>query len=194
LTGTGLTSASTLNTSSSTVTFGNVNDGTTATQTVTLTNHGNANITISSVTASGTGYGDSGVQSGLMLTPGQTTSLSISFDPSAAGSVNGSVIVASNATNSPLTITLSGTGVVPAQHSVALAWTASTTSGVVGYNVYRGTAEGTYSLISSSVAGTSYTDTTVQSGQDTTYYYVVTAVNGQGVESSDSNIATALVP
>jgi hypothetical protein len=44
------------------------------------------------------------------------------------------------------------------------------------------------------VAVTTYSDSSVTSGQDITYYYVVTAVDGSGVESSDSNLATVTVP
>jgi len=44
----------------------------------------------------------------------------------------------------------------------------------------------------SSVSGLTYDDTTVQS--ETTYYYVVTAVDSSGNESTDSNQATAVIP
>ena len=64
-----------------------------------------------------------------------------SIAPAAAGLVNGGVSIASNATNSPSAITLSGTGVAAAVHSVALSWTASSST-VSGYNVYRGTTAG----------------------------------------------------
>lgn len=195
LTGTGSVATRTLSASSSSVSFGNVNDGTQASQNVTVTNTGNSNVTISSVGATGTGFSASGVQSGLTLTPNQTATLTVSFDPSSPGAVNGSATVASNATNSPLSVGLSGTGEAITQHSVGLSWTASTTSGVVGYYVYRGTSAGSYTRISTSaVAATTYSDSSVTSGQDITYYYVVTAVDGSGVESSDSNLATVTVP
>ena len=61
------------------------------------------------------------------------------------------------------------------QHNVSLSWNASTSSNVVGYNIYRGTVQGgNYGLQNSMIASTSYTDTMVQNGQ--TYYYAVTAV------------------
>ena len=65
---------------------------------------------------------------------------------------------------------------------------------MTGYFVYRGTQSGgPYTkLQSSSQPGTTYVDSTVQSG--TTYYYVVTAVDSSGNESADSNQATAVVP
>jgi fibronectin type 3 domain-containing protein len=142
----------------------------------------------------GTGYSDSGVTSGETLTPNQSVTITAQFAPAVAGLVNGSVSIASNATNSPATITVSGTGVAAASHSVALSWMASS-SEVNGYNVYRGTtSSGPYStkLNSSLVPSVGYSDSTVTSG--TTYYYVVTAVDSNNVESVDSNQATAIVP
>jgi hypothetical protein len=83
----------------------------------------------------------------------------------------------------------------PGSHYVVLSWTASTTPGVIGYNVYRGTTSGgPYSKLNSSpVTGTTYTDDTVQAGA--TYYYVGTAVASDGVtESAYSDQASATVP
>jgi fibronectin type 3 domain-containing protein len=64
----------------------------------------------------------------------------------------------------------------------------------VGYNVYRGTAPaGPFSKINPAVnASMNYADNTVLSGQ--TYYYMTTAVDSAGVESSYSNQAQAVVP
>jgi fibronectin type 3 domain-containing protein len=127
------------------------------------------------------------------LTPTQNLILTIQFSPTVAGSVNGSISMASNASGSPATVSLTGTGVVPVQHSVALSWTASTST-VSGYNVYRGTVSGgPYTKINSSlVTVLTYTDSTVQSG--TTYYYVTTAVDSSGNESVDSNQVPASIP
>jgi fibronectin type 3 domain-containing protein len=65
---------------------------------------------------------------------------------------------------------------------------------VIGYNVYRGTTSGgPYTkIVSAPQAGTTYTDSAVQSGW--TYFYVVTAVDSNGNESSYSNEATAVIP
>jgi fibronectin type 3 domain-containing protein len=75
---------------------------------------------------------------------------------------------------------------------VPLAWTASLSTGVSGYNVYRATTSGgPYTKINASlVAGNAYTDTTVVQG--TTYHYVVTAVDANGLESVNSNEVTAM--
>jgi fibronectin type 3 domain-containing protein len=77
--------------------------------------------------------------------------------------------------------------------SVLLNWAVSSSSGVVGYNVYRSSVSGgPYAkLVSSPVAGTSYTDNTVQAGE---YYYVVTSVESNGTESTYSNQAAVDVP
>jgi len=78
-------------------------------------------------------------------------------------------------------------------HSVALTWTASTST-VSGYNIYRLTGAGTvYIKINSSLITTlAYTDTTVQNA--TTYTYVATAVDSSGNESLYSTPATANIP
>ena len=80
------------------------------------------------------------------------------------------------------------------EHSVSLNWTASTSTNVVGYNVYRGTASGgPYSRINTSlVYGKGYTDNSVTAGQ--TYYYVATAVDSSNNESAYSAAAKASVP
>jgi hypothetical protein len=162
-------------------------------QNVTLTNAGNSSVSISSVSISGAGFGASGVPTGLILSPGQTASLNVTFDPAATGSVTGSVTVASSATNSPDKITLSGTGIVALAHSASLSWIASTSS-VIGYNCYSSTVSGgPYTkLTAAPVTTTSFTDTTVQSGR--TYYYVVTSVNSAGLESVSSSQVSAVIP
>jgi hypothetical protein len=85
------------------------------------------------------------------------------------------------------------TAAVQQAHSVALSWTASTST-VAGYNVYRTTISGNqYTLLNSSlVTALAYTDTAVQSG--TTYYYVTTAVDASGNESVYSNQVSAPIP
>jgi hypothetical protein len=94
--------------------FGGVNVGSTsAPQTVTLSNGGKASVTISQATVTGTGFGISGLSVPLTLAGGQSTGFSVSFAPTAGGSATGSVTVTSNASTSPSTIGLSGTGVMP---------------------------------------------------------------------------------
>lgn len=173
--------------------FGNVAVGKKSTLAGTLT-AGSADITVSSAAWNGDGFSLSGITFPLTVPAGQSAQFSVTFAPQALGNSSGSVNFDSNATNSPVQEMLSGNGSQSASgHSVALSWSASN-SPVTGYNVYRGNASGgPYSKINSTLnLTTSYTDSSVQSG--TTYYYVTTAVNSQGAESSYSNQAVASVP
>jgi len=181
-----------LNSSSSSLSFGNVTMPNSGTQSVTLTNAGNSSITISNVTVSGAGFNATGA-SGVILTPGQTATLTATFAPAAAGSVTGKISVASNATNSPDSIALSGTGVAAVSHSVALSWSPSPSS-VVGYNAYTASQSGgPYTRMTGTPdAATSYSDSNVQSGK--TYFFVVTAVDSNNVESANSAEVSALIP
>jgi hypothetical protein len=83
----------------------------------------------------------------------------------------------------------------PSSHSVTLSWKASTSSAVVGYNVYRrlGTT-GAFSKINQKpVTTTNCIDYFVQFGQNY-YYYVVTAERSGVRESGSSNLAPAEIP
>jgi hypothetical protein len=159
---------------------------------VSFTNNGNSNLVISSVTASGNGFSDSG-GSNVALAPYQSVTVSVNFGPTAAGNVTGSLSVSSNASNAVLQISLSGNGMTqqPATHSLVIGWTASQ-SQVNGYNVYRGTISGgPYTKVNANVdSSDSYTDTLLTGG---TYYYVVTSVSSSGTESGYSNEADAVV-
>src|SRR6202050_5750298 len=193
LSGTGVAGTQLLSFNVPSLSFGNVNVGSNTSLPATLANTGSANVTISSANTTGSGFTVSGVSSGESLSPNQSIPVTVQFAPSAAGAGNGNLTIVSNATNSPTSISLSGTGTQQTQ-TVALGWTASKSS-VIGYNVYRGTVTGgPYSskLTSSPVAATQFTDTTVQSGQ--TYYYVVTSVDSNDVESVDSGQASASIP
>jgi len=189
--GTGVAATYQLSASPTSLSFGNVSLNTSSQLTTTLTNTGNSNVTISGVSVSGAGFSASGVSNGLVLQPTQTATLTVTFDPTAAGAVSGAgVTVTSNA--APLPISLSGTGV---SYSVLVTWSASTSSDVTGYYAYRSTTDGSgYVKLnpSSPTSSLQFTDTSVQAG--VTYYYVVTAVNSSDVESADSTPATASIP
>ena len=194
LSGTGVATARLLGANPLSLNFGTVNVDSTSSLSVTLTNHGNADVTISKVSVSGAGFSHGGAAAGTILGPDQSTTLRVAFAPASAGSVHGDVVVTSNATTSPMTISLSGDAVKPSPHSVALTWSASKSSGVIGYHVYRGsTSGGPYTkLTPAAISETRYTDTSVEAGR--TYYYVVTSVDSDGLESSHSNQASATVP
>jgi fibronectin type 3 domain-containing protein len=77
-----------------------------------------------------------------------------------------------------------------------LNWTASTTSGITSYNIYRASVSGgscgTFSVYDSAAASaTSYTDQTVTDGNG--YCYGTTAVDSSG-ESTMSNEVQVAIP
>lgn len=171
--------------------FGSVDIGTTESLSGTLSASGSS-ITISSISSTSSQFALSGLTLPLTLAVGQSAPFSITFTPQASGTASGSFSFVSNASNSPSTEAVSGSGQT-VQHTVSLSWNASTSS-VSGYNVYRATASGgPYTKLDASLdPATSYADSTVQSGQ--TYFYVTTAVDSAGVESGYSNQVTAQVP
>ena len=183
----------TIGISPSSLSFGNIAVGSSSTLHATLTNTGNSSVTVFSATATGSGFTVTSPVFPVAIAAGGIQQISISFAPQASGSVTGSATFVSNASNSPTALSLIGTGTTAVQHSVDLSWNASTST-VVGYRVYRSLQSGgPYTVLNSTLdSSTTYTDATVQSGQ--TYYYVVSAVDGNGNESGFSNQATAVVP
>jgi hypothetical protein len=172
--------------------FGNVAVGSNSVQKGTLT-AGTADLTVSSAAWSGQGYSVSGITFPVTVPAAQSVPFTVTFAPQTSGSAPGSIVFDSNATNSPTTETLAGSGGQLSGHTVALSWNPST-SQVIGYNVYRRIASGgSYARINPSLeAATSYTDNAVQSG--TTYDYVTTSVDSGNAESAYSNQATAAIP
>jgi hypothetical protein len=82
-------------------------------------------------------------------------------------------------------------------HSVTLACTASTSTGVTGYNFFRGTVSGgPYTQIDTVAPATcAFVDgpaTTFIEGA--TYYYVATAIGNGGTQSVYSTEAKAVIP
>jgi Concanavalin A-like lectin/glucanases superfamily/Protein of unknown function (DUF1573) len=175
--------------------FGSVNIGAGVTQTFTVSNSGTATVTLSSVTVAGAGLTATGVSTGTMLSPGQSATLYVTYTPAASVALNGGVTFTSNASDASASLTLTGTGVQPppVTHSVNLAWGPSSSAGIIGYDVYRGTVSGgPYTLLTSSpVATMSYVDTISGSG---TYYYVVTSVDAGGLQSAYSNVVSVVIP
>jgi len=176
--------------------FGSVNIGTSVVQAFTISNSGTSAVTLSSVSVAGAGLSATGVSDGTIIAPGQSATLEVAYTPAAAVALNGGVTFISNASDSSVSLALTGTGVQPpvVVHSVTLNWDPSSSEGVVGYNVYRSTVSGgSYTLLTTSpVSAMSYVDTSAQGGQ--TYYYAVTSVDVGGVQSTYSNVASVVIP
>lgn len=178
--------------SSTGVDFGDVAVGSSGAQLVTLTNTSNSNVSISYVSAAGGGFSASG-GSAVTLTPNQSVTISVNFNPAEEGQVQGQLSIASNVLIEPLKIELSGNGSTRSlQHSVNLQWQRSS-SKVMGYFIYRGTLPNALSKLNLSPnANTSFADKTVTGGL--TYYYAVTSVNSSNVESAPSTSITVTIP
>jgi hypothetical protein len=113
----GGTSAS-VSASPTALTFGSTTVGaTSAAQSVTVQNTGSAAASVSSVAANGDFLQTN--TCGSSIAAGASCTVSVTFHPTAAGTRTGSVTVASNATNSPTTVSLSGTGSQPANTDLA---------------------------------------------------------------------------
>ena len=190
LAGNGMTSGQ-LAVNPANMTFSSVTVGTSQNQTGTLT-AGSSPITVSSVTWQGTGFSVSGVSFPVTIQSGQSVPFTVTFAPQAAGTASGGISFVSNASNSLLTESLTGTALQTAQHSVDLSWNPDAST-VQGYYVYRGNQTGgPYSRVSTLLPATSYIDASVTAGQ--TYYYVVTALGSGSLESGYSNEAVAVIP
>ena len=193
LSGTG--TAPTVSLSPTSLSFGSqpVATGSTA-QTVTLTNSGNATLSITSLVPTGANasdFAETADTCGSSVPAGGNCTIEVTFTPSASGQRTATLSITDNTSGSPQTVSLSGTG----SHDVILSWAASGTSGVVGYNVYRGTTsegESSTPLNSTPINGTTYVDENVTAGA--TYFYAVTAVGSNGTQSAASAETEATVP
>ena len=188
-----------LTVSPSSLSFGEILDGTTsASQTLTLNAVGSS-VTVTSDNIVQNGGGGSAFSiTGLPTLPftiaaGQSTKANVTFAPApgSPGTAAGSVTFASSVNS--VAPTFSGTGT----SNVVLAWNASTTPSVT-YNVYRCATSASacvqaqpanFVRIATGVGSLTYTDAAVSSGQ--TYYYALTAVDTNSVESSLSTVSSA---
>jgi len=171
--------------------FSNVTIETTQSQSGSLTASGGS-VTLSSSSSSNSAFTLGGFTLPVTLAAGQSLPFTVTFAPTATGIASANIsFFTSNSAEASETASGSG-GTI--QHNVDLSWNASTSTSITGYNVYRGTASGgPYSRINSALdSALSYSDSTVKSGQ--TYYYVTTAVDSSGVESSYSSQVQAVIP
>jgi hypothetical protein len=80
-----------------------------------------------------------------------------------------------------------------AKHVVDLRWTPSSSTGVVGYNVYRSPDASTWKKINVSlIASALYNDSSV--ANSSTYFYAATAIDNLGHESKKTAAVKAMVP
>ena len=189
--GTG-TSPAGLGVSPTSLNFGNVTVGSSASLQLTLS-AASGPVTISSAQVDSSEFTLPGFTVPVTIASGQSVGATVTFTPNASGTATANLVLTSDAGNSPNTVPATGVGVAVQPHSADLSWSASKDT-VIGYNVYRGvTKGGSYTKINPVLdSSTDYTDNTVSAG--TTYYYVATAVDADGVESAYSNEVAVAIP
>jgi hypothetical protein len=121
-----------------------------------------------------------------------TTSIEVSGDPTTAASYSFTVSVTGcggHVSTASYQIVIQA----EADHVVDLTWDASTSSDIVGYNVYRAPDGVTWEKLNTSlIAAKSYSDSAV--ADNSTYYYAATAVNADGEESQKTAELKVAVP
>jgi hypothetical protein len=185
------TAAGTLAVSPATIAAGSVVVGTSGTASGTLT-AGGSSVTVSAVGSNNSAFTVGGLSLPVTIPAGNSAAFTMTFTPKTTGAVTAALTFTSNAQSSTTVETLTGTGTTAPVHSVNLSWSASTSSKVSGYNIYRAayaSACGSFSKVNSLLdTGTLYTDSAVVDGA--TYCYATTAVNTSNEESGYSNVVS----
>ena len=91
--------------------FGNVEVGTSQTLVETLTNTGGSNLTISDAAVTGDGISTTGLSLPLVLAAGQSATFSVVFSPQSIGSVSGNLALTDDGSSTSLNIAVAGTAV-----------------------------------------------------------------------------------
>jgi hypothetical protein len=159
---------------------------------VILTNSGNRELSIERMSVAGQEFSVSGAGA-VKLNAGQSVSVGIDFGPKSIGERSENFVVTSTAGETVLDLPIRGTGAASSDTAVRLNWEESPVS-VAGYMVYRAAEpSGPYTRISSAaVSSLEFVDTGLAAGH--TYYYVVSSLGADDVESEYSSPIVATVP
>jgi hypothetical protein len=192
LAGTGSSAAGQLSASPTPVAVGSVFTGTSGTATGSLTATG-ANVTVTAASTGNSRFAISGLSLPALIPAGTSVPFTVSYSPLVAGADSSTLSFTSNAQVATTTDTATGTGAAAPTHTVSLTWTASSSTNVSGYNVYRAiyaSSCGAYTKINGAtlVNAVSYTDSAVTDG--TNYCYATTAVDSSNEESGYSNVVS----
>jgi HYDIN/CFA65/VesB family protein/ASPM-SPD-2-Hydin domain-containing protein len=105
----------TISLGSASLDFGSVAAGTAKTLTVTATNSGSATVTVNKPTVSSNYFSVTAPSFPATIAAGQSATLTLAFTPNAAGTFNATATFTSNASDSSVSVPLSGTGVAAGQ-------------------------------------------------------------------------------
>ncbi len=105
----------------STLTFTAISGTASTAQSATLSNTGNAALSISGITITGTNSGSFGQTNncGSSLAAGSNCAIAITFNPASTGTFAATLSVANNASGSPQTVSLNGTGTAVPTYTIA---------------------------------------------------------------------------
>lgn len=160
LSGTGTTVSPVVSLAPTNITFSSQTVGTTSSgQNITLTNTGTAALSVTGVSISGTNSGDFSQTNtcGSSVAAGAFCTISVTFTPSASGTRTASISIADNASGSPQTVSLTGTGATAAP-AVTLSPTSLTFS---SQNVGSSSAAQMITLTNSGTASLNITGITI---------------------------------
>jgi hypothetical protein len=165
LSGTGTAAANPqLTLSAAGLSFGSVTVNTSTTQTLTLTSTGTSPVTVNSAAISGTGFTIVSGSFPMTLSPTQSATLQVRFDPTATGAATGQMSVSSNSSSgSTSAVALSGTGTAAVNPQLTLS-AASLSFGSVTVNtpttqtlVLTSTGTSPVTVNSAAISGTGFT-------------------------------------
>jgi hypothetical protein len=157
---------------------------------VSLTNAGTRDVMIAGISATGAAFSVSGATA-VRLMPGQSVAVEVNFAPKSTGRQSGQLTISGRDGGALVLIPLAGTAAESSRSAVKLNWEESPVT-VAGYVVYRSAdSSGPYTRISDA-ATSEFVDTGLAAGH--TYYYVVTSLNADQVESEYSPPISATVP
>ena len=158
-----------------------------ANQAVTLTNTGGiANWTVSDTASWLSVSPTSGSSSSTLTATVSTTGLT-------AGTYTGTITASATGTTSR-TIAVTLTVSAPTTSSATLTWSPSTASDLAGYKIYQRTELGSYNVALAIVPSGTLTYQATGLSVHTTYFFVVTAYDTAGNESTHSNEARLDIP
>jgi hypothetical protein len=173
LTGTGTAAAAPVATLTPSLTFASTTVGNTSLASATLSNTGNAALNITGVTIGGANPSDFSQTNtcGSSLAAGSSCTISVIFTPASASSFTATLQVADNATGSPQTATLTGTGTAAPAPVASLtpasipfgSLTAGTTSAAMSATLSN-TGNATLNITGITISGASPTDFAVATG------------------------------
>ena len=104
--------------SPSTINFGSLTVGQSATKTLTILNSGTKSLSVSGISVAGTGFAVKAPALPLVLAAGQAGNVATTFTATATGNAAGTIMISSSAPDSPMLVALSATTVAKASNLV----------------------------------------------------------------------------